>query len=55
MPQINRILQIFLFHLSRRIVNRLPMPVVVVLTVLIIALLLFLPQLRSWVSSLGLF
>jgi len=55
MQQVNRILQIFLFHLGRRVVNRLPMPVVLVLTVVVIAVLLVLPYLPAWTGSLGLF
>ena len=47
MPQLIRILQIFLFHLARRIVNRLPMPVVIALTIVVIAALLFMPQIQA--------
>lgn len=43
MPHLNRILRIFLFHLGRRVVNRLPMPVVIVLTVVIIIAILAIP------------
>ncbi|WP_366556460.1 hypothetical protein [Aquibaculum sediminis] len=53
MQQLNRILQIFLFHLTRRIVNRLPMALVIVLTVLVIAVMLALPHLSDWGISLG--
>ena len=54
MLQLNRILQIFLFHLGRRIVNRLPMSVVIVLTVVVIVVMLALPYLPQWTASLGL-
>lgn len=53
MQQLNRILQIFLFHLTRRIANRLPMALVIVLTVVVIALMLALPHLSDWGISLG--
>ena len=47
MAQLERIPQIFLFHLARRIVNRLPMPVVIVLAVAVIVALLFMPQIQA--------
>lgn len=53
MQQVNRILQIFLFHLARRVVNRLPASVILVLTGVVVVVLLALPHLPDWVKALG--
>lgn len=53
MGDLTRILQIFLFHLTRRIVNRMPFWLVVVLAVLIIALLLSMPYLTRLLGAEG--
>jgi len=53
MGDLTRILQIFLFHLTRRIVNRMPFWVVIVLAVLIIALLLSMPFLTKFLGAEG--
>lgn len=52
MQQVNRILQIFLFHLARRVVNRLPASVILVLTGVVVVVLLALPHLPEWVKAL---